>query len=267
MTWILLLIGWLLVAAPAYGQSARLSWSDQSDNEEGFRCERQANGGSFFQVADVGMNVQTWTDTQVLYGAPYCWRCLAYNTVGVSGYTNTACMTPTAQVPDTQLFLMCMQTEVSSPTLIAAMNFQPTASPIPSGYLKDDGSLYSAARGYGWTLNLGGQTRDRNLNPDQRLDTLVATSHDGAGTLATWNYNLPNGAYLISLASGDPGYAQGPHRVEVEGIVVVNNIPTTANTYVTITDFPVVVSDGQLSVKLGGTAGNSMLNYLEIRSQ
>jgi hypothetical protein len=149
---------------------------------------------------------------------------------------------------------------------MASINFQPSSVPIPSGYQKDDGSLYSTVRGYGWDRDLRGHTRDRNVHPDQRMDTLVANSHDGTGTQATWNYALPNGTYLISLASGDPGYAQGPHRVEVEGNVVVNNIPTTADTFVTITDVPVVVSDGQLTVKLGGTAGNSMLNYLIIKS-
>jgi len=47
----------------------------------------------------------------------------------------------------------------------ALINFQPTDAMVPSGYLKDDGTVYTADRGYGW--NVGLSTRDRNAQPDQ----------------------------------------------------------------------------------------------------
>ena len=275
MSFLLLLLFLLCDIPVASGQSVSGSWIDQSDNEEAFYMERQANGASFFGVAVLPANTQQWVDTQVLFDVPYCYRIRAGNQCCspapctpvpcYSNYSNTACITLTAAVPDAQLFLSCMQTEIANPILIAAINFQPPSSPVPSGYLKDDGSIYSAARGYGWDQDVSGNTRDREINSDQRLDTFVFV---WGGATAIWSYTLPNGSYLISLASGDPGYDQGPHYVEAEGVVLVNNTPTTANAYITVTDVPVNVSDGQLTITIGSTsAGNTMLCYLIIEQQ
>jgi hypothetical protein len=150
-------------------------------------------------------------------------------------------------------------TVASSSSSIAKINFQPNGSPTPTDYTVDDGSPYSASRGFGWGASLVGSTRDRDVNADQRLDTFVFSS-----TLATWNYSLPNGNYWISLASGDASYGQGPHRVVVEGVPAISDVSTAANQYITITNLPVTVTDGQLTVQIGGSGGNSMLNYIEI---
>src|SRR5262249_2217693 len=61
--------------------------------------------------------------------------------------------------------------------------------------------------------------------------------------------------YLISLASGDASWPQGPHRVVVEGIVAIDNVPTAANRFVQVTDLLVTVADGRLSVDIGGAGG------------
>jgi len=57
-----------------------------------------------------------------------------------------------------------------------AINFQPAGAPIPSGYLADTGAAF-ANRGnnwsYGWDQDLTAATRDRNVNADQRYDTLI----------------------------------------------------------------------------------------------
>jgi len=147
--------------------------------------------------------------------------------------------------------------------VLARINFQPATAALPAGYQKDDGSAYSAARGYGWDQGMTGGARDRDLNADQRLDTFI---YVGAGSTATWQYTLPNGTYLVSLAAGDAGWAHAGHVIVVEGVTVINNLPTAVNNYITRTDVPVTVSDGQLSITLGGPgAGNTMMCYVEIR--
>jgi len=50
----------------------------------------------------------------------------------------------------------------------------------------------------------------------------------------------------------------------VEGQVLVNNVNTAANEYVTVTQVPVTVGDGRLTVTVGGTAGVTTLNYIVI---
>src|SRR5205807_2087173 len=101
-----------------------------------------------------------------------------------------------------------------------------------AGYKKDDGSVFDATRGYGWAAWGSVGNRQRNVNPDSRLDTFVFASNT---ITATWTYVLPNGNYLITLASGDPSFHQGPNRVVVQGKVVVNNLSTAANQFVTVT--------------------------------
>ncbi len=139
------------------------------------------------------------------------------------------------------------------------VNFQPTNAPVPSGDLKDDGAVYTASRGYGWTGGLS--TRDREVQPDQRLDTFVFTNPNAT---ATWQYDLPNGDYRVSLASGDASWSQGPHEVVVEGSPVITQVTTAPNEYVTVTDHLATVTDGALSITLGGSPGHTMLNYVTI---
>ncbi len=67
-----------------------LSWNENSDNEEGFKIERSVDGGSFQQIATVGVNVATYTDDTVEDNQSYTYRLKAFNQFGESGYSNTA---------------------------------------------------------------------------------------------------------------------------------------------------------------------------------
>ncbi|GJL61396.1 MAG: hypothetical protein NPIRA04_00500 [Nitrospirales bacterium] len=134
----------------------------------------------------------------------------------------------------------------------ASINFQPNGAPVPTGYLKDDGSVYDSTRGYGWTTNVN--TRDRNYLSNQIRDTFI---HFDTGTTVDWNYDLANGDYLVSLVSGDPSFPQGPHTIAVEGTTVINGLNTQANEFITITDQPVTVTDGQLTLSLTRAGGSS----------
>ena len=242
-----------------------LTWQDNSsvsDQEDRFEIERMAGTGSFFPLVSTGPDVTTYQDNQIIVGAFYTYRVRACNTAGCSGYSNEASKIAQAGQAPTAPGLPVL-TWISGPVIIAQVNFQPPSAALPAGYKKDDGSVYSAARGYGWDQNLTSSTRDRNVNADQRLDTFV---YVGAGTTATWTYTLPNGSYLVTLAAGDAQWAQGPHRIEIEGVVAINNVATAVDNYVTLTDVPITVADGQLSVKIGGSsAGNTMLNYVTIK--
>ncbi|MCW5782966.1 MAG: hypothetical protein KIT39_06620 [Nitrospirales bacterium] len=81
----------------------------------------------------------------------------------------------------------------------------------------------------------------------------------------TWNYDLPNGDYNVSLASGDPSWDQGPHHITIEGITVINNQTTATNQFITITNQPISVADGQLSLQLTRTSStHTILNYVII---
>ena len=256
----------LLIPVFAHAQSPFvLTWTDNSSGtgqEDRFEVERRADAGSYLILGTTGPDVATFSDSLVVSGILYTYRVRACNSTGCSGYSNEAAKMAEAGQPPAAPGAPTIAWVETLP-IVALINFQPASVPLPSGYQKDDGSIYSAVQGYGWDLDLTGNTRDRNVHSDQRLDTFVYVN---AGATATWNYSVPNGSYLVTLAAGDAQWAQGPHRVEVEGVVTINNVATAVNVFVTRTDVPVMVSDGSLTVTIGSpTSGNSMLNYVEIR--
>ena len=74
-----------------------LSWTDNSGNETGFRIERckNANCTNFAQIAEVGANVTTFSNTGLTKNSTYRFRVRAFNAAGNSAYSNIA----TAKTP------------------------------------------------------------------------------------------------------------------------------------------------------------------------
>jgi Divergent InlB B-repeat domain len=73
-----------------------LSWTDASDNEDGFAIERRSGTSAFQRIDSVGSNVSTYTDPNLASSTTYCYRVNAFNTAGSSAYTNEICGTTLA---------------------------------------------------------------------------------------------------------------------------------------------------------------------------
>ncbi len=69
--------------------SISLSWSDNSDNEDGFKIERSPDGSTWTQIGTVGENVTTYEDTGLTCETTYYYRVRAHNADGDSAYSNT----------------------------------------------------------------------------------------------------------------------------------------------------------------------------------
>lgn len=87
------------LAASAVSKSQiNLSWTDNSNNENGFTIERCTPKGKnciFAQIAQVGANVRTFSNTGLSKGSEYHYRVRAFNGVGTSSYSNiTIARTP-----------------------------------------------------------------------------------------------------------------------------------------------------------------------------
>jgi hypothetical protein len=66
-----------------------LAWTDNSNNESGFKIERSTDGQNFAQIATVGANATKYTNTGVTKKTAYYYRVRAYNNAGDSAYSTT----------------------------------------------------------------------------------------------------------------------------------------------------------------------------------
>lgn len=87
-----------LVATAAPGQ-VTVRWTDESDNETGFRLERSANGGAFFFWIQLPANTATYLDPQVSTGGTYAYRVSAINAAGRSGTIESPAVVVPSAIP------------------------------------------------------------------------------------------------------------------------------------------------------------------------
>lgn len=83
-----------LVATATSSSSIRLSWTDRSSNEAGFRIERSTSATTgFYWIATTKANVASYSDSHLTAGTTYSYRVRATNSAGSSGYSNVASAT------------------------------------------------------------------------------------------------------------------------------------------------------------------------------
>jgi acid phosphatase type 7 len=82
-------------AAAANGTSAILTWANTT-NEANYRLERSLNGAAFLEIATIGQNLSTYTNTGLNFANAYYYRLRAWNNAGYSDYTPVASLTPSA---------------------------------------------------------------------------------------------------------------------------------------------------------------------------
>jgi subtilisin family serine protease len=87
-----------LTATAASASQINLSWTDNANNEDGFRIERCQGSGctNFSQIAEVGANVTSYSNTGLSASTTYVYRVRSYNAGGNSNYSNTASATTQA---------------------------------------------------------------------------------------------------------------------------------------------------------------------------
>jgi predicted phage tail protein len=67
-----------------------LTWTDNSSNEDGFKIERCAGAtcSNFRQIATVGANAASYSNSGLKRATTYRYRIRAYNSAGNSPYSN-----------------------------------------------------------------------------------------------------------------------------------------------------------------------------------
>jgi hypothetical protein len=81
----------------ATGAVLQLTWADNSADETGFNIERKLGlNGTYTNIATVGVNVTSYTDSSLTDSTTYCFRVNAYNSAGNSPYAPEVCGTTPA---------------------------------------------------------------------------------------------------------------------------------------------------------------------------
>ena len=78
-----------LTATAVSRTEVRLAWTDNSDDELGFRIERSTDGTQWSYLTEVGANVTTYSNVNLKRNATYYYRVQAYNVAGNSAFSNT----------------------------------------------------------------------------------------------------------------------------------------------------------------------------------
>jgi serine protease len=138
-------------------------------------------------------------------------------------------------------------------------DFGTGASPVAANYTAvSESTLYSAFVGYGWRSTAGLGSRDRGVPDDLRRDLVFS------GVDRTFNVDLQNGEYEVTVVIGDSSYLHDLIDIYAEGIIEANNVSADAGAFAESV-FTVTVSDGQLNLLFhddGGIDANWVINVL-----
>jgi hypothetical protein len=147
----------------------------------------------------------------------------------------------------------------------ANINFQPSTSSVPSGFIADTGKAYAGQNGqtYGWNVSNTTQTRDRNTAASTEKDTLAHFGKSGAAS--KWEIAVPNGNYSVTITAGDATYFDSKYVIAAEGTTIVNATPTSGARWATASGV-VKVADGRLTVTGVSGSFNNKINSIKIAS-
>lgn len=151
------------------------------------------------------------------------------------------------------------------------INFQdpagePTANPLVVGgktYLKLGGSDYSLVNGYGWFSppEANWMTAFTSSGPNVLQRSIL---YSDWGRPATFEFDVPNGIYNVTLSVGWYGRTYSHQKAVIEGVTFVNDEATTPTTPYLVRTKQVQVKDYKVSLSIGIFDEYTMLNYLEI---
>lgn len=143
---------------------------------------------------------------------------------------------------------------------VLRFDFAPPGTKPTDGFRPDIGDPFEQSRGYGWGVANQDNTRIRRVFVGTARDTFAFTR-----SLATWECDLANGNWTVTVCVGDADHEQSGQRVVIEGVTAVDDVETASGAFWEST-VAVRVRDGRLTVQLGPQAPgcNTCLNWIQI---
>ena len=159
---------------------------------------------------------------------------------------------------------------------VTRFNYQPSLSPIPSGFFADKGSVFglrSNGKSYGWLTTARTDTVIRNQHPLPQFDSFNQAWLNNTGSAGTWEIDLANGTYAVIVVMGDPASANQTNNLTIEGQAQTDPDPAVVTPpgyrrgdfdgYAVTAN----VTDGKLTLAIPATALNPKLCFIEIGPQ
>ncbi|MEQ1850143.1 MAG: fibronectin type III domain-containing protein [Chthoniobacteraceae bacterium] len=144
-----------LSANPISTNRIDLGWTDESDNETGFKIERSINSADFVEIARTGGGVTTFSDSGLSLGTQYAYRVRAFNTYGNSEYSLDASATT---LPDVIAPVLNSVSSVTNGTVTAVFSelVERASAETAANYSLSGGAVVNAATlaGDGRTVTL-----------------------------------------------------------------------------------------------------------------
>lgn len=149
------------------------------------------------------------------------------------------------------------------------INFQdpaglPEANPLlvnGNEYIKIGWNDYDETLGYGWYGDMAHVMYQHLTNGPNELQNSIL--HDDWGRLKTFEFDLPNGTYEVTVSAGWQNGTYQHNYISIEGVVFIDDEPT-ASYLVRSHEF--TVSDNKLTMEMGIFDKYTMLNYLDIEA-
>jgi hypothetical protein len=203
-----------LSAATVSSSKINLSWTDNANNETGFKVERKTgSGGTYAQIGTTGAGVTTYNDTGLTAGTSYYYRVRATNAAGDSSYSADA------------------NTTTSTPGFRAAASKGATSGVKtltinkPTGTASGDVMIASiAVRPSSATITASGWTLIRRINNSNSNDNSLAVYYKVAGGSEPSTYS-----FTFSTSNGSAGGISSFTNVDNTTPVDVEAGQNTAN--------------------------------------
>jgi hypothetical protein len=241
----------LTAQAAGTGQIS-LGWTDQSNNETGFKIERSTDGTTFTQIVTVGANVTSYTDTGLTPGTHYSYRVRATSSTGDSSYSNQA--SDIARGIATQL-------QVSAPAAdTAGQAFSVTLTALDA--------FGNTATGYAGTVHFTSSDAQAVLPGDYTVSTGDAGVHTFSATMRTAGTQslTATDTASSSVTGTQSGITVSAGSGGGTSILTVNSVAdnTIADSFLTLRE-AIAVVNGTLGrpltageqAQLAGTLGNN----------
>lgn len=174
-----------------------------------------------------------------------------------------------AEIPDIQVPPTHPRAE--GPPGNYSINFQdplgePSANPLVVNgktYLKIGAGDYSESDGYGWYSSPDAHwlTAWLDSGPNVLQRSIL---YSDWGRPATFEFDLPNGQYNVTVSVGWQGGNYPHHRVTIEGVSFVDDEATTPSHPYLVRTRPVYIADSKLTLAMGIFDEYTMLNYLDV---